>query len=212
MLPEPTQRHPSVIVEDDARQTQPAGWTGELTLECLADLLQLLCTARTSGALHVRDARERRGCIWLEKGSIVASSSPKRGAEALYELLTWHTGTFLLDRTAHPVRYSIQRSVARLLLEGVCRHDRASGVQPLAEWTDPPTGTWQESPARRHERGILAFEAGLEKVRAKDYTGALSDWECALDRDPTNRLASSNLRRLRAVIARARSIGGKYAD
>jgi hypothetical protein len=213
MLPEPTQRHHIVVVEDDETQAQHSGWTGELTFECLADLLQLLCMARTTGALHVRDARERRGCIWLDKGSIVdASSSPKRGAEAVYELLTWHSGTFLLDRSARPVRYSIQLSVAQLLLEGIYRHDRARRLQPIGAWSDPPTGTWREPPARRRERAVLAFEAGLEKVRSKDYAGALVDWKRAIECDPTSRLVQSNLRRLRAVIARERSIGGQYAE
>jgi hypothetical protein len=213
MLSEPTQRHHIVVVRDDETQTQPPCWTGELTLECLADLLHLLCTARASGALHVRNARERRGCIWLDEGAIAdASSSPKRGAEALHELLTWHSGTFLLDRTARPVRYSIQSSVARLLLEDMDRRDRARDLQPIAAWSDPPTGTWNEPPARLRERAAFAFEAGLEKVRAKNYTGALADWERAIDCDPANRLVQSNLRRLRALITREQSLGGMDVD
>jgi hypothetical protein len=212
MLSEPTQRHHIVVVRDDETQTQP-NRTGELTHECLADLLHLLCTARASGALHVRNARERRGCIWLDEGAIAdASSSPKRGAEALHELLTWHSGTFLLDRTARPVRYSIQLSVAQLLLEGMSRCDRARALQPVAAWSDPPTGSWNESPARLQQRAVLAFEAGLEKVRAKNYTGALADWERAIDCDPANRLVQSNLRRLRALITREQSLGGMDVD
>lgn len=213
MLAERTQRHHIVVVPSDATQAQPSGSTGELILECLADLLQLLCLARTSGALHLRDARERPGCIWFDEGTIVdASCCGRRGAEAVYELLTWHSGTFLLDRTAQPVRYSVASSITQLVLEGQYRHDPTRSLQPIAAWSDPPTGSWTEPAERVRERAAIAFDLGLEKVRAKDYPGALAEWERALELAPGDRLLQSNLRRLRAVMARASSIGGEDAD
>lgn len=213
MLVESTRRHHIVIVPDDEKQSQPSGWTGEPTLECLADLLQLLCSARTTGALHVRDSRERPGCVWFDDGAIVdASSCGRRGAEAVYELLTWHSGTFLLDRTARPVRCSVEPSVTQLVLEGALGHDRARSLPPIAAWGDPPTGTWSEAPDRVRERAATAFDLGLEKARAKDYAGALAVWERALELEPGDRLVQSNLRRLRAVMARAQAIGGEDGD
>jgi hypothetical protein len=209
MLSEPTQRHRIVVVPDDEMKSRPSGWTGEVTLECLADLVQLLSMAQTTGALHVRDGNERRGSLWLDKGSIVdASFGAIRGASAVYELLQWRTGTFVLDRNARPSRYSIQLSVAQLLLEGMCRTDQARVLQPAPT----QTAAWDDQATRRAERAAIAFEAGLELVRKKDYAGALAEWERAIDCDPGNRLYQSNLRRLHELMSREQTMRGEHGD
>ncbi|HET6336516.1 MAG TPA: OmpA family protein [Polyangiales bacterium] len=56
MLAEPTQRHHIVVVPDHESDVRPPGWTGDVTLECLADLVQLLSMAQTSGAPASRRA------------------------------------------------------------------------------------------------------------------------------------------------------------
>jgi hypothetical protein len=214
MLAEPTQRHHIVVVPDHESHAQPAGWTGEVTLECLADLVQLLSMAQTSGALHIRDGSERRGVLWLDKGSIVdASHNNTRGAAAVYEMLTWRSGTFLLDPEARAVRFSITLSVAQLLLEGMCRDDQSKSSPPPAAWNEPGAKTaWEDQPARLRERGALAFQAGLELVQNKHYAGALAEWERAIECDPGNRLYQSNLRRLRDLIAREQTMRGEHGD
>jgi hypothetical protein len=149
----------------------------------------------------VRDGNERRGSLWLDKGAIVdASYAAMRGALAVYELLQWRTGTFVLDRNARPNRYSIQLSVAQLLLEGMCRSDQARVLQPSAARVEAPTAAWDDQATRRAGGAAIAFDAGLELVRDKDYAGALAEWERAIDCDPGNRLYQSNLRRLRELI------------
>ena len=80
MLAELTQRHHIVVVCDDETQTQPSGGPSELTLECLADLLQLLCMARTTGALHVRDARTHGLRVVRQRWIVDASCRAQRGA------------------------------------------------------------------------------------------------------------------------------------
>jgi hypothetical protein len=57
MLAEPTQRHRIVVFCDDATQTQLSRRPSALTLERLADLVQSLCVARTTDAIHVRDSK-----------------------------------------------------------------------------------------------------------------------------------------------------------
>ena len=213
MLPEPTQRHHIVVVPDDEMKSRPSGWTGEVTLECLADLVQLLHMAQASGALHVRDGNERRGSVWLDKGAIVdASFGTIRGAPAVYALLPWRSGTFVFDRDARPTRYSIQLSVAQLLLEAMRRSDHAQRLQPIAAWSEPQTAAWDDQPTRRAERATIAFQAGLEHVRDKDYAGALAEWELAIDCDPGNRLYQANLRRLRELMSRERTRRGQHGD
>jgi hypothetical protein len=214
MLAEPTQRHHIVVVPDHESDVRPPGWTGDVTLECLADLVQLLSIAQTSGALHIRDGNERRGVLWLDKGSIVdASHNNTRGASAVYEMLTWRSGTFLLDPEARAVRFSITLSVAQLLLEGMCRDDRAKSSPPPAAWNEPGSNTaWEELPARLRECGAFAFQAGLELVQNKHYAGALAEWERAIECDPGNRPYRSNLRRLRDLIAREQTLRGEHGD
>jgi hypothetical protein len=212
MLSEPTQRHHIVVVPDDEMKSRPSGWTGEVTLECFADLVQLLNMAQASGALHVRDG-ERRGSVWLVKGAIVdASFGAIRGASAVYALLQWRNGTFEFDRQARPARYSIQLSVAQLLLEGMYRSDHAQRLQPIAAWSEPQTAAWDDQPTRLAERATLAFQAGLELVQDKNYAGALAEWERAIDCDPGNRLYQANLRRLRELISRERTRRGDHGD
>lgn len=101
----------------------PAGFTGELTIEGLPDLVQLLSMTHACGALHVRCA-QRRGCLWFEEGAIVdANLDALKGADAVYEVLGWRGGTFALDRAARPAQHSIKLSVTQLLLESMCRQD-----------------------------------------------------------------------------------------
>jgi hypothetical protein len=215
MLSPPTQRHHIVVVPDDELDARPTGWTGDVTLECLADLVQLLSMAQTSGALHVRDAEERRGCLWFHNGSVVdASTQALRGEEAVYEMLTWRSGSFLLDAEARAVRFRIQHSVAQLLLEGMCRNREESTPPPppSAAWIEPLHSSLEDERARKRERSAVAFQSGLELVREKNYAGALAEWERANECDPGNRLIQTNLRRLRQLIAREQTMRGEHGD
>lgn len=215
MLDPPTQRHHIVVVPDDESNARPNGWTGDVTLDCLADLVQLLSMSQTSGALHVRDAEERRGCLWFHNGSVVdASSHDLRGEAAVYEMLAWRSGSFLLDPEARAVRFRIQLSVAQLLLEGMCRSREESTPPPppSAAWREPLDSSLEDEAARKLERSALAFQAGLELVRDKNYAGALAEWERANDCDPGNRLIRSNLRRLRELISREQAARGEHGD
>lgn len=49
----------------------------------------------------------------------------------------------------------------------------------------------------RSSQAILAFEAGLERLRAQDLDGALTAFERAVELDPDNRLLRSNLKLLK---------------
>jgi CheY-like chemotaxis protein len=48
----------------------PSGFNGEIAVDGLPELVQLLCMANTSGALHIDHGAER-GTIWFERGAIV---------------------------------------------------------------------------------------------------------------------------------------------
>jgi CheY-like chemotaxis protein len=74
---------------------------GRLAQIPLADLLQLFHLNRRSGTFELRrrtaDGRGERGRIYLHEGDIVqAASGPVDGEKALFRLLTWTDGTFLL--------------------------------------------------------------------------------------------------------------------
>lgn len=95
----------------------PAGFNGELAVDGLPELVQLLCAAGTSGALHI-DHGEERGSIAFEHGSIVdARIGPLAGVLAFRRMMKWTGGVFALDRSARAPQRSIDIPAIQLLLE-----------------------------------------------------------------------------------------------
>ena len=97
----------------------PTGFSGELAVDELTELLQLLCAAATTGVLRI-DHGEERGAIAFERGAIVhAEIGTLQGVSAFQRMLKWTGGVFALDRGARPVPRSITVPTMQLLLEGV---------------------------------------------------------------------------------------------
>jgi CheY-like chemotaxis protein len=186
------------------------GWSGQISIQALPDLVQLLSMANTSGALRV-DTGPQLGLLWFDRGTIVDAKLGKlRGVEGFHALMQLRSGTFVLDRSAHGAERTIELSATQLLLETMCRIDKKreeeSGVPPhhigtsvsqirLMPVTDnrDPTDSWSTPTQSAAE----CFERGLEHVRSKDYAQALAEWERANALDPENHTYQVNLRRLR---------------
>ncbi len=95
----------------------PAGFNGELAVDGLPELVQLLCAAGTSGALHI-DHGEERGSIWFERGAVVdARIGAAAGIPVFRRMMKWTGGLFALDRGARAAQRSIEIPAIQLLLD-----------------------------------------------------------------------------------------------
>jgi len=195
----------------------PAGFSGELTVESLPELVQMLCVASTSGALRIDHGAEC-GSIWFDRGAIVhAEMDGDSGASCFAKMLRWTGGVFALDRGARPARRSIDVPVMHLLLEGVrlmdeerasvaesrrselrlvhCEEpggDEPSNLVSLDRWTTAA------------ERAAESFERGMKLAQDKRYEEAQREWQRAVELDPDNRTYQFNLRRLVELAQRLR--------
>jgi uncharacterized protein DUF4388 len=86
-----------------------------------ADVLQMCCLSRRSGAIQmVRGARS--GIAFLHGGSIVhAEATAGRGKEALFEIATWEYVEFAYDRTVRPPVETITVPWDEVLIDAVER-------------------------------------------------------------------------------------------
>jgi len=97
----------------------PTGFSGELAVDELTELVQLLCAAATTGVLHI-DHGEERGSVAFERGGIIdAEIGGAHGVGPFHRMLKWTGGVFALDRNARAAQRSIHVPTMQLLLEGV---------------------------------------------------------------------------------------------
>ncbi len=94
---------------------------GSLKEMSLANLIQVNCQEMRSARLTLQD-RGRTGEVYFSDGQVVHASAGKRaGADAVYELLVWETGTFTLETEVHAPEKTITVPWTELLLEGMKR-------------------------------------------------------------------------------------------
>jgi hypothetical protein len=86
-----------------------------------ADVLQMCCLSRRSGAIQmVRGAKN--GIVFLRGGAIVhAETTAGRGKEALFEIATWEYVEFAYDRTVRPPAETIPVPWDEVLIDAVER-------------------------------------------------------------------------------------------
>jgi CheY-like chemotaxis protein len=172
----------------------PVGFSGALSIDGLAELVQLLSMANISGALHVEHGEER-GTLWFDQGAIVdAALNDSRGSAGFHRMLKWQGGIFALDRQACSEQRTIHVPTMQLLLEGLqCLDEAATGL------------TSQQHAAE-------SFQRGMELAVHKQYGAAFREWEQATALDPSNRTYQVNLRRLEDVRRRNAAMGGAHGD
>jgi DNA-binding response OmpR family regulator len=178
------------------------GFAGEVVLEELPDLVQMLALSHSSGALSIQHG-DLRGQIWFEKGNIVhAEAAGRVGIDAFQLMLEWQRGAFVMDRNVRTGERSIAMPAQQLLLECARRFDE--------EFTPPPRmfldaevfRTRRDEWTTPEQRAAQAFERGLELVKERKHVDALREWEQATSLDPANRIYQVNLRRLRILFGR----------
>jgi CheY-like chemotaxis protein len=204
----------------------PVGFSGALSIDGLADLVQLLSMANISGALHVEHGEER-GTVWFDQGAIVdAALNGSRGSAGFHRMLKWQGGVFALDRQASSEQRTIHVPTMQLLLEGLQFLDEeyaVSAAQPVGETnscpqTEPRSNARPSSTSRSQTRlkpsveAAESFQRGMELALHKRYDAALREWERAATLDPSNRTYQVNLRRLEDVRRRNAAMGGTHGD
>ena len=87
---------------DEARRRisrKPKQWEGTLDSNNLFAVLDLFSVGRWNGTIEIDNAMGRKGCIYLEQGSIVKSSLEGQiNPYSLFLLLSWEEGTFKAKR------------------------------------------------------------------------------------------------------------------
>jgi len=107
----------------------PAGVSTQIETG-LAEILQPLCTARRSGELTFRSG-ESYGYLFLQQGQVVhAMCGTLEGEEAVYLMLSWPPGTFMLNSDILSHKKTISAAWEQLLFEGARRADVGAITPP----------------------------------------------------------------------------------
>lgn len=88
----------------------------------VADVLQMCCLSRRSGAIQMVKG-SKSGIAFLRDGQIVhAETTGERGRDALSEIVEWQYVEFAYDRTVRPPAETITLPWDEVLIEAVERH------------------------------------------------------------------------------------------
>jgi predicted regulator of Ras-like GTPase activity (Roadblock/LC7/MglB family) len=92
---------------------------GSLKEMSLANLIQVNCQEMRSARLTLT-AKNQKGEVFLSDGQVVhAAQGPHSGEQAVYEMLAWDEGTFMLELDIPPPEKSITVDWHELLLKGM---------------------------------------------------------------------------------------------
>ncbi len=112
---------------------------GNLQEMSLANLIQVSCQEMRSAELTLQRA-DQIGDVYFSDGQVVhATLGTLRGEEAVYELLTWDNGTFVLDRDVAAPEKTITINWSALLLEGMKRVAERPTIRKKEETVKPDT-------------------------------------------------------------------------
>lgn len=121
---------------------------GSLRELSLANLIQVNCQEMRSARLALAN-RSEKGEVYFSDGQVVhAVDDTRSGAEALFHMLLWEDGTFMLDTDVHSPETSIHTQWSDLLLEGMKR---------LSEWQAEESSSTeiQDLGLARREEGAM---------------------------------------------------------
>lgn len=106
---------------------RPEGFSGAISLPLLPDLIQIYTVSMATGALTISRGAEH-GTLWFDRGEIVhAICGNEKGEAAVYRMLHWSDGEFVLDNGARAPQRTITASWQNVLMEGCRRLDEEDG-------------------------------------------------------------------------------------
>jgi two-component system chemotaxis response regulator CheB len=155
------------------------GFVGTLKIADLIDLIQVCCLSSVSVAIRIAEATET-GAIYIADGQIVhAATTVTEGEEALFEILSWPTGSFeTLGEIAAP-KQSIQKPYQHLLLEAA-RHSDEKRV------SNPDQTQFCTSPGVSEKRQDDPTAAGPSEGEKNDEL-LFADSRDVSDNEPANK-------------------------
>ena len=107
----------------------PAGFNSQGSTD-LAEVMQSFCSDHRSGQITFRSG-ESFGYVYLQHGRVLhAVCGGVEGEEAIYRMLAWPQGGFVLDEGILPHRRTVQLTWEQLLFEGARRADTTGLVTP----------------------------------------------------------------------------------
>lgn len=190
--------------------------TGDLTEVKLLDLVQLICSERDTARLTAQSGHDE-AAVYVAGGEIVhARLGSLSGPDALYEALSWESGTFSIEKGVESPRRSIDEKWAPLLLEGLARIEAQRADLGLAanglldsEGSEVAWGRALEALQGVEEVVIISRE-GLGMTYAtssrSEDEGALAAFVGSSARKLGKALSLGELRQVRMVIAGDRRI------
>jgi CheY-like chemotaxis protein len=109
------------------QRTESSGLSGSLEEVGISSILVLLEIERMSGTLDIQSSMGEQCQLALRNGQVVQarveSGPPLSGAEAVYYLLGWSSGSFVFARDTSTIEDSVRRSTSGLLMEAAQRAD-----------------------------------------------------------------------------------------
>ena len=96
---------------------------GNLSDMQISDLIQLTCQSGATSQL-IAEREDETVTLYFDDGEVVhATSDADTGEEAVYDLLTWETGTFKVNQEVPPPTKTIDVPWSALIMEGMRRWD-----------------------------------------------------------------------------------------
>ena len=119
---------------------------GSLREMSLANLIQVNCQEMRSARLTLR-SRGQEGEIFLSDGQVVhAALGDQVGEQAIYEMIAWDEGSFVLDLDIRPPGKSIKTSWEDLILQGMMQvPERQNAEKQTKEHPSPDVLTQLKS-------------------------------------------------------------------
>jgi DNA-binding response OmpR family regulator len=144
------------------------GLRGNLRDLSLSTIVSVNCNEYNQAELRLR-RRGQVGVVYFDQGAIVhASLDDDEGEAAIYELLTWEDGSFVLRQGVPAPKHTVQVDWAGLLLEGMRRIDESSMRVEL----DPGEETRAQAWPDRMATALKAVQ-GVESVVVSSPGGEL---------------------------------------
>jgi len=118
------------------------GFSGEISVQTLPDIVQLYVLSSATGMLAVRN-NGLEGRVYFAHGTILHAVTPSSvGDEAFHEVMMWSTGEFSMRTGATTDERSVNSNWQELLMESVRRIDEERRAHP----TRRPSSGWTHRP------------------------------------------------------------------
>lgn len=120
----------------------------------IADLIQINCQSGQRAKLTVRRDNAEMHVFFDAGGVVHANHGDTVGAEVIYELMSWETGTFEVEQGVAPPQVTIELPCSALVMEGLRQADEAryAASQPSEPISEPEKELEEMATETRSER------------------------------------------------------------